>query len=142
MARVLVVEDEALIGMALAVTLVDGGHKVCGPVPSVDAALREAARCRPDVALVDVRLKGTATGLELTPKLAAMGVRCVIMSAHTTRREAEESGAVGWLPKPCSSRAVLAAVAQGASAPDRRGPQAAGSRRDQHTGKVFGAATT
>lgn len=114
MLTVLVVEDEALIRMALAMMLVDGGYEVCGPVVSAEAAFREVAICKPDIALVDVSIRGSLNGLELAKELTAMGVPCVVMSAHATRCEAEAAGAVAWLAKPSTGRAVLAAVGRAA----------------------------
>ncbi len=56
--RVLVVEDEMLIGMLLEDMLVDLGHVVVGVVPRVDEALAAAKRGDFDVAILDVHLNG------------------------------------------------------------------------------------
>lgn len=56
--RVLLVEDEMLIGMLLEDILNELGCTVVGPLTSVDAAIESASRESIDVALVDVNLTG------------------------------------------------------------------------------------
>jgi len=54
--RILVVEDEALIGLLLAEVLTDLGHDVCGIEVTEAGAVMAAARCGPDLMIVDVWL--------------------------------------------------------------------------------------
>lgn len=56
--RLLVVEDEALIAMALANDLSKLGWDVVGPAASVDEARELLAVSRPDVAVLDINLAG------------------------------------------------------------------------------------
>lgn len=53
---ILVVEDEAIIGMLLSEVLTGMGHKVCAVVASEDEAVEAAALHLPDVLIVDVGL--------------------------------------------------------------------------------------
>jgi len=53
---ILVVEDEAIIGMLLSEVLADMGHKVCAVVESEDDAVEAAAVHLPDVLIVDAGL--------------------------------------------------------------------------------------
>jgi CheY-like chemotaxis protein len=55
--RVLVVEDEVLIGMLLADTLSALGYDVCAIEATETGAVAAAARCRPDLMIVDARLR-------------------------------------------------------------------------------------
>ena len=55
-ARVLVVEDEALIAMDLQALLEEAGYQVLGPANSSAAALALIDNEEPDVALLDVNL--------------------------------------------------------------------------------------
>lgn len=57
--RVLVVEDEALIAMALEDILLDLGCTVVGPASTVEAALQLAEEADLDGALLDVNVRGT-----------------------------------------------------------------------------------
>ncbi len=66
--RVLVVEDDAMIGMLLAEMLAGMGHEVCAIETTEDDAVTAAARCRPDLMIVDVRL-GDGSGVDAVAKI-------------------------------------------------------------------------
>jgi len=55
--RVLVVEDEMLIGKLLAEALVAMGYDVCAVEATEMGAVAAAARCNPDLMIVDARLR-------------------------------------------------------------------------------------
>lgn len=55
--RVLILEDECIIAMLLAKVLTDMGHGVAGIVGTVAGALAAAERTRPDLMIVDARLR-------------------------------------------------------------------------------------
>jgi CheY-like chemotaxis protein len=54
--RVLVVEDEAMVAMMLAEVLEAMGHDICGIQATESDAVAAAARCSPDIMIVDVWL--------------------------------------------------------------------------------------
>src|SRR6478752_2013689 len=54
--RVLLVEDDALIGVLLAELLRGMGHEVCDTAATEAAAVTAAERCAPDLMIVDARL--------------------------------------------------------------------------------------
>lgn len=54
--RILVVEDDALIGMLLAEMLEEMGHDVCAIEATEDGAISGAYHCQPDLMIVDVGL--------------------------------------------------------------------------------------
>jgi len=54
--RVLVVEDNAIIGMLLAGVLAGMGHDVCAIEATEADAVTTATRCGPDLMFVDVQL--------------------------------------------------------------------------------------
>ena len=54
--RVIVVEDDAVIGMLLAETLACLGYEVCAVEATEAGAVAAAARCRPDLMIVDMHL--------------------------------------------------------------------------------------
>jgi two-component system, response regulator PdtaR len=55
--RVLVVEDDAIIGMLLAEMLELMGHEVCALVRAEAHAVVAAIRCKPDMMIVDMWLR-------------------------------------------------------------------------------------
>ena len=54
---VLVVEDDAMIGMLLAEMLEDMGYTVCAVVATEEDAVADAARCKPGLMIVDEQLR-------------------------------------------------------------------------------------
>ncbi|TWF59218.1 GAF domain-containing protein [Neorhizobium alkalisoli] len=71
--RILVVEDEPLIGMDIVASLEDAGAEVEGPVATIDEACAIIADTRFDAALVDANLHGRPVG----PIAAALAERAV-----------------------------------------------------------------
>jgi CheY-like chemotaxis protein len=72
MLRVLVVEDDALIGELLAEMLVDMGHDVCAVEMTEAGAVAAAIRCRPDLMIVDVQL-GDGNGVDAVTTIHRSG---------------------------------------------------------------------
>ena len=64
MAKILIVEDEAIIAMDIEYQLKRLGHTVVGIASRGEDAINLAAQSAPDVILMDVRLKGTLDGIE------------------------------------------------------------------------------
>ncbi len=70
--RVLVVEDDAMIGGLLAETLEGLGHKVCAVETNAVHAPAAAARWRPDLMIVDVG-RGQAGGVAVVKEILRNG---------------------------------------------------------------------
>ena len=70
-ARILVVEDNALLYKKIKTTLEKEHYQIEAYCPSVDLALKAIHKKVPDLALLDISLKGNQTGLELGNKLYA-----------------------------------------------------------------------
>ena len=68
-ASVLIVEDEALIADDIASILEKNGYSVTDIVDNSADALESIAQSKPDVALLDINIKGDHDGIELAPKL-------------------------------------------------------------------------
>lgn len=71
--RVLIIEDEPLIGMVLTDYLEDAGCEVAGPAPTAEKALAMAASEAIDAALVD----GNLAGRRVDQIVEALKARCV-----------------------------------------------------------------
>ncbi len=80
---VLVVEDELLIAMDLQLMLEENGYSVIGPATSVDAALRLLEGGRPDVAVLDVNLRGQ-TVVPVAERLRKLQIPFVVSSAYSS----------------------------------------------------------
>jgi DNA-binding response OmpR family regulator len=108
----LVVEDEALIAVALQDDLEDRGYSVAGPFNTCAAALEWLTSGRPDVAVLDTVLKdGPCKDVAL--KLTSLGVPFVVYSGHSEDLElvGELDGAV-WVEKPARGEVLLDAIAR------------------------------
>ena len=68
-ARLLVVEDDALLASALQELLDDAGFEVVGTAGSAAAALSLAKDQNPQLALIDISLVGPIDGIELACRL-------------------------------------------------------------------------
>ena len=81
--RVLIVEDEALIAMHLAMLVAERGHDVCAIAASAAAAIAQAAAHDPDVVLMDIRLAHGSSGIDAARELhARQALRCIFLSAN------------------------------------------------------------
>jgi len=112
--RVLVVEDEFLIAMDLALLLERQGWRVLGPAATVKQALRllERGEEPPDVALLDVNLHGELV-TPVAERLRASGIPFVLASAYDrVDLLAPALAGVPNLGKPTDARRLLATLAQ------------------------------
>lgn len=108
---VLLVDDHAGFRRSLGVFLSEAGYDVAGEAADGAAALREAARLRPDVVLLDVQLPDQ-DGFEVARQLAAApSPPAVVMISSrddpTYPRRATESSTRGFVAKSRLSRASL-----------------------------------
>lgn len=92
--RVLVVEDEILIGMLLADTLGAMGYEVCAIEATETGAVAAAARCNPDLMIVDARLRD-GSGVSAVEEILRTGwVPHVFISGETSTILALRPGAI------------------------------------------------
>src|SRR5918998_4344296 len=95
----LLIEDQALIGMALEATLEDAGFRVAGPFMSNAEALAWLDQHTPDLALLDVLLKdGPCTGL--VRALRRRNIPFAIYSGLKPGSRPPDLAATRWLEKP------------------------------------------
>jgi PAS domain S-box-containing protein len=103
-ARILVVEDNYIVARDLASRLEDLDCEVAGMVPDGEQALALAAEAAPDLALVDVAIRGEMDGYELARRLRQThGVATVFLTARLERTrlaEVPEALPLGYLLKP------------------------------------------
>ncbi|MEN3539091.1 response regulator transcription factor [Microbispora sp. ZYX-F-249] len=115
MIRVLVVDDEALVRSGLRMILESaGGVVVVGEARDGEEAIGAAARLRPEVVLMDVRMPGmdglTAAGRLLRAVDAPKVVMLTTFDLDEYVHEALRLGAVGFLLKDTPPRELIAAV--------------------------------
>lgn len=109
--RVLIVEDDTLVGMGLRKQLERLNHSVVGQAATHEEAINLYGRETPDIVLMDIRLAG-ADGIDLAAKLLARR-RCpvIIISAFSDPALIERASAIGvfgYLIKPISGESLAA----------------------------------
>ncbi|MDY6962714.1 MAG: response regulator [Pseudomonadota bacterium] len=112
---VMVVEDEWIVSMEIEAALEEGGYDCVGVASTAREALALAGSARPDLVLMDIRLKGNDDGVEVAKELRnRFGLRCLFISAHAdgaTKERAAGADPLGWLPKPFSAPQLLQMLA-------------------------------
>ena len=92
--RVLVIEDDALIAMALAELLAALGHEVCATAATESEAVAAAARCDPDLMIVDAGLR-LGSGISAVEEILRRGPRShVVISGDAARVRLRKPDAV------------------------------------------------
>ena len=82
--NILIVEDEAISAMALRYAVERIGCRVVAAVDTGEAAIREAEKQRPDLVLMDTRLRSEMTGVEAANRIwEQLGIRSVFVSAYS-----------------------------------------------------------
>jgi len=115
--KVLLVEDHAMFRERLAHLIAeDFGMSICGEADNIRDALELVGKTQPDLALVDITLKGSS-GLEFLKDLKAQGIRLpvLILSMHEELLYAERvlaAGAKGYITKHENSQTLLSAMRQ------------------------------
>jgi len=113
--RVLIVEDETLVGLALRNNLERLGHVVVAQADDAQNAIELFRKHTPELVLVDIRLgSGGVDGIELASKLMAER-RCpmIILSAYSDpelHARASAAGVFGYLVKPASPESLGAQI--------------------------------
>lgn len=116
--RVLVVEDGWQVADALRVSLENMGMIVAGPASNAAEARRLTGEHRPEVAVVDVNLKGEMA-YPLMDWLHAQGIRVLVISGYEDLPRSL-AGFAGILQKPFTAAALRTALHR-ALAPDHPG---------------------
>lgn len=112
--RILIVEDDALVALGIRLTLQEMGYEVVGIAASEPEAVNLAAAEMPELALMDIRLRGPVDGIDTARRLRTeLGIRSLYLSAyadeHTLSRVAQ-TFPLGFVQKPYSAPQLRAAL--------------------------------
>ena len=94
--RILVVEDESLVALDLSQALEEFGLEVVGTAESADDALAIAEDAQPDLALMDINIKGTINGIQTARILLhdPFGVPAVFLTSYSDDKTVEDRKSV------------------------------------------------
>ena len=117
--RALIVEDEALIAEELSERLSQLGFLVIAAVGSAEEGVEIATRERPDLVLMDIRLKGKKDGIEAAFEIRReVDIPIVYLTAYSDRNTVERAKGTdhdGFVLKPfrhCELQATIGVALQ------------------------------
>ena len=113
-ARVLIVEDEALVAEDLKMAVTDLGYDVVGRADNAEEAVKKAVTLKPDVILMDIVLKGEKTGIDASHEIKAqINLPIIFLTAYTDIGlidKAKSTEPYAYLVKPFQERQLLASI--------------------------------
>lgn len=102
--RILIAEEGMEWGRELSSALVSAGHEVVGPVAGGEAALREAARLKPDIAILDFNAKKEIDHKQTTDLIRSLCDAAIVYLLDSSDLNSMKSAArdqpCGYLIKP------------------------------------------
>src|SRR3954465_5336936 len=112
--RILIVEDQRLIAADLESTLKKLGYLVVGNVASGDEAISTSDQVRPELVLMDVRLRGPMDGIQAAQIIRdRFNLPVVYLTAYAdeaTILRAKKTTPFGYLVKPFNERELRATI--------------------------------
>ena len=105
-ARILIVEDEPFLALALEETLIDAGFAIAGVTGRIDKALAVIDSGGCDSAILDANL----AGISATPVAAALtarGLPFIVMSGYSANQQPEALRAAPLVQKPCRPERII-----------------------------------
>jgi len=111
---ILIVEDEAIVAADLAGKLGQLGYEVAGIAERGVEAVELALRLKPDVVLMDIRLKGAMDGIEAAEAIRRkIDLPLIYLTAHSdsaTLERAKFSQPFGYILKPFEERELSTTI--------------------------------
>ncbi|MEM7144283.1 MAG: response regulator [Verrucomicrobiota bacterium] len=112
--RILVVEDDGIVGRDLQETLVRHGYSVPHVAPSGERAVELVAETAPDLVLMDISLGGELDGIDAAARIQdSHGTPVIYITGgadDATQRRAQMTGPYGYLVKPFAEEDLMEAV--------------------------------
>src|SRR5579862_7833477 len=113
-ARILIVEDERITAEDLRDILTDLGYTVTASVSNGDEAIARAEETMPDLALMDIRIKGQLDGTETARILRErFNIPVIYLTAHAdtaTVARAKDAEPLGYITKPFQEAELHASI--------------------------------
>jgi CheY-like chemotaxis protein len=107
-ARILIVEDEAIIAMEIESQLQALGYKVTSIVDTGEDAIEKAEEYKPDIILMDIRIKGKMDGIETAEVIRKrFGIPVIFTTAYLDQERIQRAKIVmpfGYVLKPIQER--------------------------------------
>jgi DNA-binding LytR/AlgR family response regulator len=102
--KILVVEDEMIIGAKISMQLTNLGYEVTGILPRGEDAIVHVQENKPDIVLLDINLKGEINGIETAIQLQRFGnIPIIYLTANSdeaTFNQAKVTRPYAFISKP------------------------------------------
>jgi two-component system, LytTR family, response regulator LytT len=102
--QILIVEDESIVRKDIERSLIKLGYQVAGQADTGEKAVELAESCKPDIALMDIMLKGEMTGIEAAEIIKSrMDIPIIFLTAYadeSTLNKAKITEPHGYILKP------------------------------------------
>lgn len=107
--RLLIVEDDYVLADELRADFEDAGLHVLQPVPTVEAGHAAVAVSEPDIAILDINLRGQPV-FPLADALIRQGILVAFYTGYDRSLLPEHLQHVPCIPKPAGAEAIVAAL--------------------------------
>lgn len=102
--KILVVEDEMIIGAKISMQLANLGYEVTGILPRGEEAIVHVQENKPDIILLDINLKGNIDGIETASRIQQMAdIPVIYLTANSdeaTFNKAKATKPAAFISKP------------------------------------------
>ena len=113
-ARILIVEDDAIIAMDMEQILTRKGYDVVGRVDRGEKAISAVEEKKPDIVLMDINIKGNIDGIAVAKKLLdELKLKVIYVTAYSDinmKERAFETEPIGYLVKPLRESELVAMI--------------------------------
>ena len=115
-AKILIVEDEAIIALDIQTTLQDLGYLVPAVVSSGEESIEKASEIHPDLVLMDIKLSGDMDGISAAEQIySRFRIPVVYLTAFPDEKTLEATKGItffGYVSKPFDERVLKSAIEQ------------------------------
>ena len=112
--KILLVEDDMIIGTHISMVLREAGYEVVGILPSGEAAIAHLEHDTPDLILMDISLKGGLDGVETAIVIRErFPIPLIFLTANTdqgTFERAKTAHPLAFIAKPFDPQALVRAI--------------------------------
>lgn len=112
--QIIIVEDERLVAQDIAQLLKDEGYTICAIASDGKTAIQKITEFSPDLALLDIRIKGEMDGIEVAEHIQAFyAIPVIFLSAFSdaaTLERAQTTHPMGYVVKPFRREQLLSSV--------------------------------
>lgn len=112
--KILIVEDELIPAYDLSDNLEHLKYTVTGIVDTGEAAIEQVRKNPPDLILMDIKLRGEMSGIEVVAQIRDYDIPVIYLTAFSddeTLKQAALTGAYGYLTKPVKPEDLRATIA-------------------------------